>query len=193
MSSRDMWLSGGWAVLVFLGVLIFLVPPMRARGAIEREIEGLEVELAKPMDGPETIERLTNDLAALREFGEGRMTPIPEESDVAGLMSSISQTLSTLKIDRRDITTRATKEYEEARAVPLTAALTGPFMNIYEAIGAIESLPRLVRVERLRIATAEEDPGAASRSGEVRAELSIEAFFTGARAPVEGAAEGGGR
>lgn len=175
ISNRSLAL--GFAALVLGGSAIAVLPPTLARSHLRRELETLEVELAKPVDGPEVVDRLTADLATLREFGKGRMTPIPAESDVAGLMGVLSGILTDLGLDRRDITTRAPKTFDGAHSMPVTVVLTGDFTSVYRAVARIEDLPRLVRVERLRVALdnhREHDP---QRDGVVRADLSIDAFY----------------
>lgn len=174
----DLWLAAGWAGLVAAGVGLLIVPGVREDSRLRKEIDGLTAELAKPANGPEVIERLSMDLRTLREFGKGRMTPIPAESDVAGLMKSLSTTLQELGLDQRDVTTRSPKVLEDASSMPMSVTLSGPFPRIYEALAGIESLPRLVRMERLRISQDEARSGKFDRTGRVRAELSVEAFFS---------------
>lgn len=168
----------GWLALTAAGASALVAPPWSERSMLLRETRALTDELAKPTDGPEVVERLTNDLDRLREFGRGRMTPIPTDSDVAGLMGLISTMLTELSLDKRDITTRPAKSLGDASSMPVTIILNGPFTSVYEAIDRIESMPRLVRVERLRITSETEKNGMPSREGTVRAELSIDAFYT---------------
>lgn len=177
MRRGDLWLGAGWLGMAGVAVGLLIVPAARSRSAEISEIARLRAEYAKPFNGPEAVERLSGDLATLKQFGDGRMTPIPEESDIAGLMGSLSATLSELRLDQRDITTRAAKNLDGASVMPVAVTLFGPFERVYEAIGRIEALPRLVRVGRLRI-TADEAPGGArGRSGLVKAELTIDAFY----------------
>ena len=100
------------------------------------------------------------------------------ESDIAGLMKTLSETLNDLGLSERDITTRPVKSHGDAQSLPVTVVLTGPFTSIYDAIARIETIPRLVRVERLRIGGDAPRGGEATpRDGVVRAEFSIDAFF----------------
>lgn len=182
MQPRTLHFVLGWIGIAAIGVAALIVPQSKALGKVRQEVQSLRTELAKPADGPEVIERLTSDLQRLREFGKGRMTPIPAESDVAGLMRMLSETLDQLGLTQRDITTRPPKNYDDATSMPVTVVLNGPFTSIYESVSRIESMPRLVRVERLRITTehpSRGDPKAdpADLAGRVRAEFSIDAFY----------------
>lgn len=172
-------LCAGWAAMCAMGVGLFILPAVRARGELSRRIVGLREELAKPNAGPQAIEELSRDRESLMAFGAGRMTPIPAESDVAGLIESLTRTLSESGLKDRDITTRAARSLEGAHALPVTVAVTGESPKVFEALERVESLPRLVRVERLRVsAEDEQQAGKRAREPQVRAEMLIEVFYT---------------
>ncbi|MBL8746561.1 MAG: type 4a pilus biogenesis protein PilO [Phycisphaerae bacterium] len=182
MHPKPIHFAAGWLLIALIGGAALVVPPAKAMGRIRREVRALNEELAKPADGPEVFERLTADLERLREFGKGRMTPIPRDSNVAGLMGMLSETLNDLGLNQRDITTRPPKSHGDAMSMPVTIVLNGPFTAVAQAISRIEMMPRLVRVERLRVTTElPKKPGpseaGAERRGIVRAEFSIDAFY----------------
>ncbi len=189
MRRSDLALSAGLGLLAAAAAGLSVMPQMHRERSLGTQIDGLQAELAKPDGGPELVRRLESDLTTLREFGKGRMTPIPADSEVAGLMKSISATLDSLGLDKRDITTRTPKAFEGASSMPVTITLVGPFLQIVAAVESIETLPRLVRVERFRTAHEDVKQGRANRSGLVRAELSIDAFYnpTGASSGGESA------
>jgi len=157
------------------GALVW--PQYNANRELSVEIERLRADLAMPNSGPEVIEQLTNRLLSLREIGEKRMTPIPRESDVAGLVRDMSKMLDAIGIDKREMTTGAARELPEASTLPMSIILTGDFTQVNEVVGYIESLPRLVRFERLRFTTERAGSESVDRSGVVRAELVLDVFF----------------
>jgi len=185
MRRADMALVGGLLAIVGAGAVFGVSPRLRERAWLGREIERLEVELARPTGGPEVVSRLEEDLDQLRRFGEGRMTPIPRDADMAGLMSALSAALAKEGIDRRDIVTRDARRMEGAWALPVSMSMESPFRRVYSALTGIESLPRLVRIERLKISRPRPDGrGSIDRSGVIRAEVAISAFFNAA-APAQ--------
>ena len=177
MRRGDLFLCAGWVVVTGLTVGLLIVPAAKGRSAEIAEVARLRAEYSKPFNGPEVVERLRSDLSTLKQFGDGRMTPIPEESDIAGLMGSLSATLAELRLDQRDITTRVARSLDGASVMPVAVTLFGPFERVYDAIGRIEALPRLVRVGRLRITADDAMGGKRPRSGLVKAELTIDAFY----------------
>lgn len=187
LSNRS--LGVGFLALLLGGTAIAVLPPALARSHLKAELETLGLELLKPVDGPDVVDRLTHDLQGLRDFGKGRMTPIPTDNDVAGLMGMLSAILTDLGLERRDITTRSPKTFDGANSMPVTVVINGDFTKVYEAISRIESLPRLVRVERLRVALDDHREHEPQREGLVRAELSIDAFY---ETPIEPTDDAGG-
>lgn len=183
MSRRaDPWLGGGLCTVVAGAALGVLWPGWREYSGQDREFASLRSELHKPAGGPEVLTQLSRDLQTLREFGEGRTRPIPDDSDMAGLIRSLSSTLETQGLLKRDITTRAPKPVLDVMSLPITVALTGGFPSVYEAIIAVEAMERLVRVERVRMSAVSEGGGEVQRGGAVRAELMIDVFYNPPRA-----------
>ncbi len=180
----------GLVLLTIGGFALVVRPAHVAARALDADIESKRSELARPGSGPEAIEKLARDLSVLRALGSERMTPIPEESGVAALVKRLSESFDALGLKDREISTGAAKPLEEASCLPMTIVVHGSFPAIYEAIAGIESLDRLIRVQRLRVAT-EGRPGAGTvdRSGRVRADIQLDVFFAPKPAlPAAGAA-----
>lgn len=179
--------ASGLLVMIVGAVALLIAPGFRESGRLTREIESFRDELSGPNSGPEVIARLGEELAMLRALADSRLTPIPEQSDVSGLIRVLSSMLDSLGLARREITTGESRVLDEASSMPMTVTLEGPFPAVSEAIRMIESLPRLVRVQRLRVASDQPRTGEVDRSGEVRADLLIEVFY----APRDVVADGG--
>lgn len=178
MRRADMVLLGGLIAVVCAGAAVGVAPRIRQRAWLGSEIERLEIELARPTGGPEVVSRLAEDLDQLRRFGEGRMTPIPRDADMAGLMGALSAALAQQGIDRRDIVTRDPRAMDGAWALPVSMTMEAPFESVYAALSGIEALPRLVRIERLKVSRNRPDAkGAIDRGDAIRAEVAISAFF----------------
>jgi Tfp pilus assembly protein PilO len=165
-------------VAIAVGLVgLLVVPSVRSLGAYHEDIARAEAELARPNSGPEMIERLGARLGALERMSGDGMTPIPDEAGVATLISSLSVMLDDLGLDRREITTGKTKTHEEASSLPMSIQLEGPFLSIAGALQRVERLPRLVRVQRLRIDARQPREGALEHDVEVRADLLLEVFY----------------
>jgi len=181
LRQSDILLGLGWCAIVGMTVGLFVMPSLQREQELKAEISELQSELAQPSSGPELIAQLEDSLETLRSFGDGRMTDIPEDSDIAGLMRSLTRILADYGLSQHDLTTRPEKTLRYASAKPVSISLSGPFQAIYQAVQRIESLPRLVRIERFRLSRPPFTRGTLDRSGVVDAEIWIDAFY----APVD--------
>lgn len=165
------------AVVLATSVFTLVLPAWRAGAHLDNEIGMMRAELARPSDGPEVIERLESRLNELRTTGRERMIPIPETSDIAGLVTYLSGALNRMGLTQREITTGAEVVIDDTKALPISITIRGPFGAIFEAIGEIERLPRLVRVERLRLAYDARGVAESFDAQELRADLVINVFY----------------
>ena len=179
MSSTNNTLLGASLAAFVLGSVSFVIYPAWAQGrATELRIQSLTEELAKPVDGPEIIQALTDELETVRKQQGDRVRPIPEESDASGLIRGLSEHLDSLGIVDRTITTGQAKTLSHASLMPMTVMMRGDYSQVSQAIRYIETIDRLVRLQRVRIAAGSlsRSPDA-SRSGIVQAELLIDVFY----------------
>ena len=65
-------------------------------------------------------------------------------------LDSVSRDLG---VTDREITTGGANKLDDASTMPMSVTAQGRFLSVYEAVRWIESLPRLVRGQRLRIDT----------------------------------------
>lgn len=173
----NLGLGAGLAAMMIAGIGLVVRPAYVSARALDRDIESKREELGRPGSGPEAIERLARDLAALKELGSERMTPIPAESGVATLVRQLSESFDELGLKDREVSTGASKQLDEASCLPMTIAITGGFPAIFDALRRVESLERLVRVQRFRVALEGKNRDGFDRSGRVRADLQLDVFF----------------
>ncbi|MBL0926412.1 MAG: type 4a pilus biogenesis protein PilO [Phycisphaerales bacterium] len=184
------WLALSWGGGVFMAAGLLFWPAVREQRELERQIAAFEEKLSKPVDGPEEIARLRTRLDGLRDMGRERSTPIPRDADVAGLIRELSGVLERIGLSRREVTTGTSRQLEEAASMPMSVLVDGAFPGIYEAVRRVEGLPRLVRVQRLRVEAQKPDGRGMNRAGEVHADLLIDVFYAPREARAVSAADG---
>jgi len=172
-------------VLTLVGAFGFIIPAWRANQNVDAEIVAMTAELAKPSDSPEIITGLANRLHEMRTSSRERMVPIPETSDVAGLMTRLSSVLNRLGLVQREVTTGAETSVDDTASLPMSVTLRGGFKPIFEAIGEIERLPRLVRIQRMRLAYESRSQSEQFSTNEIRADLLIDVFFGAKNEPID--------
>lgn len=179
MSGRQtIMLAVGLAMLTILGVAALIYPEIRMAALARAETTGFKAELAKPNAGPDTIQLLRERLDLLERVGDDRITPIPDQPDLAGLMRRMSAMFEESGIEPPQLTTGVPQPDNGAMSMPMTVVATGNFVAITEAVRSIESLPRLVRVRRVRLSTESNTRrGPIDRDAIVRADLLLDVFY----------------
>lgn len=173
-SPTNLQLSVAWLALAGLlgGALVW--PRWRTVTSLERRSVGLAQMINEADDVNEQIRVLTEWMLEIEERVRASTTPIPEESGVAELVRDLTDKFRELGITDREITTGAPSMGEQSAALPMTVIVRGSFTSVLESIRWIESLPRLVRIRRIRIDRAK-DWGL--DSPRVSAEFLLDAFF----------------
>jgi Tfp pilus assembly protein PilO len=181
-------LAVGLVLVALLGAGVAIVPKLSAASVARAEIEGFEAELAEPNAGPEAIAMLEERIEIMSAIGEDRITPIPERADLADLMRRLSQMFESAGIEPPQLTTGVPEQEKGVMAMPMTIVASGGFTALAETIGRIEALPRLIRVQRVRLATdASRGSGDIDRAAPVRADLLLDVFYDAGAERAEGA------
>lgn len=183
-----------WVGLVVVGTLAGIAPGMRSLQRIEEESGALQGRIARADDGAAELRRLAEQLAELSKRAADEATPIPRDGDVAGLIRQLSEQLDQLEVHDREITTGGPSAADGVSLMPMSVTAQGRFLSVYEAVRWVEGLPRLVRVQRLRIDTERIKN---LQPGHVRTELLLDIFFAPESAAstvagAEGGKQGGG-
>jgi len=167
--------AAGLAGVVAVGVFVVVWPQASSLRSLAAERSELRERVGRQDNGAAALRRLQEDLAVQRGHAQRYVTPIPETSDTASLIRAISRRLDDLGVREREITTGAPVKHDIVSSMPMSVTLKGDFLSIYEAVRWIETLPRLVRVDRLTIKQEQEQK--ASSFERVEAELLLQAFF----------------
>jgi Tfp pilus assembly protein PilO len=179
-----------WIGLTVVGGGLMIWPNASDISGLRREASRLEDRVRRDDDGEAELRRLESRLEEVRAEAERRLRVIPAESGVADLIRQLSGLLSTLSIEEREITTGAATRAEHASLMPMSVSLTCGFLSVYDVVRWVESLPRLVRVQRLRVTSADREPGT---GGPVEAEILLDVFYAPAPSGVASAGTEGAR
>lgn len=176
---HTLWLAVGMVALLLVGVLAGIAPRLRVMDRLDSEALSLQDRARRADNGAAEIVRLESHLADVQEIEETSIKDIPAENDVAGLIRALTTRLDRLGMTEREITTGAIEALEDAMAAPMTVRMRGPFLGVQEAVEWLESLPRLVRVLRVKIETPNRSASdrLAGGSADVEAELILNVFF----------------
>jgi len=164
---------GGWValMLVCLFSLTWLQPRLLAEARQERQ--QLQQRMDRAQDGAAEIRALVSELDELRESTVS-LKRVPNESQFAGLIQDLGSQLERLGVEKREITNGGSVDLGPAKSIPMRIRMTSDFLGAFETIEWIESLDRLIRVQRVQLTTTDER---APWSAKVEAEITLDAVF----------------
>jgi hypothetical protein len=156
-SSRHLALAvAGLVLIVSVGSLFLVVPVYRGAAEIRRQIDQY-ADCGELDNRRRLIDRLESDIAAIDAWMAANQRSRPESADVAGLIKALSRR----PVDGRELVDRsftarepkpavAGEDFPEM-AVPVDVTLRAAWPAIYELLGDVERLDRLVRVAAVQL------------------------------------------
>jgi len=163
----------GWALLLLIGIvsLTWLQPKML--GGENDRLEALRLRQDRAEDGAAEIRTLSNELTTIKQSAES-IKHVPADSQFAVLIQDLGNRLEALGIQDREITNGGSVDLGPAMSIPMRIRMTSGFPGVYETIGWIESLPRLIRVQRVQIKSKDLDN---PWETELEVEITLDAIF----------------
>lgn len=177
--SHRIWLPVGFIALIVLGVVAGVMPRLRAMDRLDQEAASLTDRAHRADNGAAEIARLQERLQAAKAIATGGIKAIPAENDIAGLIRQLTSRLDELGMTEREITTGSIEDLGDAYSAPMTVRMKGPFLGVQDAVEWLESLPRLVRILRIKVETPRRSAAdrLATHDADVEAELILNVFF----------------
>ncbi|RMD65762.1 MAG: hypothetical protein D6824_02060 [Planctomycetota bacterium] len=197
MRRANVWKPAlGLVVLWVLGVATLAIPAWRQHKNTCNALQALRAQAALKTVGERELDALQSQFEAAQRRALNEVAEIPQEADVALLIGALSSRLDSLGVGGGEISTGAPRSTPDAMYVPVTVTMRGSFLSVYAACRWIESLPRLVRISRLRFERLKAANNSGSRaassaapgdSDDIRAELALDVFYR--PAPLNGEAD----
>jgi len=172
-SATQFKVVGGWALLLCIGLATMLWIQPRMLGKARAECIVLQERLNRAEDGAAEIRTLVEELGAIKESTKA-IKRVPADSQFAQLNKELGTRLEKLGITDREITNGGSIDLGPAKSIPMRIRLTSGFLGVFETLEWIESLPRLIRVQRVLIQSTDlENPWAT----QVEVEITLDAVF----------------
>ncbi len=181
---RAAHLAAGLLAAGAIGAGLFVYPAWRAARGVRRDIASAHRRIGQIVDRPAQLARRQEAIAALARFEAEHTKPLPPQSDVAGLIRGLSVYLDELAIPSREVATGAPVRTGAITVMPMTLTMRCDFLSACAVVARIESLPRLIRVRRFRLAHDAGDTGAPDRSAPLKAEVLLEVLSMDAPPPT---------
>jgi hypothetical protein len=165
------WVIAG-AVLggLFIGVWY---PYHHLRSQMQRQIDEARVELGLSLDGSDDWTTLPTHVAMLRERTRGAQKYVPQQDEIAEVLRGLTTSLDAHGVTRPEVTTKKAKHFADYSVIPVSVQFTAQFPETFGVLKRLESLPRLIRIERLEL-----ESNARERWAPLTVGLELSTFFS---------------
>lgn len=173
MNHGQIKVVGGWALLVLIGILSLTWFQPKMLGNERVRYNDLVLRLERAEDGAAEIRTLAHELSVIKESATS-IKHVPNDSQFAVLIQNLGNRLEGLGIEQREITNGGSVDLGSAMSIPMRVRMTSRFPGVYQTIEWIESLPRLIRVQRVQIKSKDFDN---PWDSELEVEITLDAVF----------------
>lgn len=181
---RSQAIAGGLTLALLLGFGALVWWPMsRSINADRSAIRSLETRLNMVQDQRESLVELSEQVRSLRAEVAGQRRTIASPDEMPAILREISLRIERAALQGEGITTGEMIEEQRVRALPVELTVGGTAPSVLALVESIETMPRLVQVDRLQINRSDE-PGPAD-DATVHAQMRLTAYLA--------SPEGGGR
>ncbi len=150
-----------WAVLFGLLVLfiaVVLVPYGIKDARLQKRIDTAREELGIGDVDNSGLANLHNEVQDLREQVGGRGQYIPNEDEISLVLRDLSGLINAPGVTGQEIVTDKPNYYADYNILPVKIQFNAPFATAFDLVKRIESLSRVVRVDRLEIESEPDYP-----------------------------------
>lgn len=171
---------GGILALLAIGsFLLFVWPPMTRRAAIDQRLEILNARTSQAERDEAALVAAEARLADLSRRVELELREIPREGNAPWLHRSISQSIESLPLQLVNLTWGQETAIGTKIGLGVNIETTGGFDAIFALLERVEAMPRLVRVDELKLVRISD-----GEQPQVRADLKLKAFHQASEAKL---------
>lgn len=173
-----------WIVLGSIGLLSAVfslavwLPESRKLAGYEDRIVAAQEELGPSFFEPAMMGKRVNEVESLKEEISSSARFVPQRSELASVLRSLTQAVESGGVTNQSIQTRESKQYKHYAELPISLEFEDTFSAAYGVLEQIESLPRLVRVDALSLRVLDRDD-APRLTPVMQASLRLSSFYTG--------------
>ncbi len=171
--SRNRWIAiVVTLVMVACFVGLFYVPNAREAKAAARKLAEARTARAVKWRQSQGLAKLDEEVVAMTIDYQRNLSRIPSEAKMPEFLKSVSGLLAIAGIQQREVVPEVPQAKEGYVEQPMEIAFEAPFWVGYGILDRLESMDRIIRVERLQMVSL---PGSAGR---VRMKMRIIIFYS---------------
>lgn len=163
---------------VAAGVMVVLMAVLWLPGALERRelsqrIEQAEQSLQGELADVQLLGPLSEQVAELHTTIAEAPHHVPPRDELDELLRGLTEALEAFDLQQQEIVTDRTQRHDDHSVSRVRVRFEGGFPATYGVLQQIESMPRLVRIDRVSFEPASSDIG-----GPLRVDIELSSFFT---------------
>lgn len=144
------------AVFAVFAVGLWL-PASFERSKIQDRITAARDELNNQKYSAQDLANLNRNVLDLRASVRGTQRYIPEEDELDELLRSLAESLQSFDVRQQEVETSRMEHHADYTVVPVAVRFEGSFPTTFGIISQIESMPRLLRIERMELQPQRQD------------------------------------
>jgi Tfp pilus assembly protein PilO len=170
--SRQMFIAGGYSLIVVTFVVVCLLPYFRNVSKIQADIASAQKEIATRQEKAKTLEdvRQRVQLVQLQVRKFDRL--VPSNQDLGPFLEQLSRELYQAGLKDISVRNLAVDALGKSQKLPIEVGGTGTFDQFHRFLIHLENLPRMSSVEKLSI---ESDT---PMQGDVHVQLTLNIYNT---------------
>lgn len=149
-------------VLAVFGSAIWL-PAFLQRRDLQKRIDTAEQALQTDLRDAQFIQPVQAQLTATRAALDAQPHHVPAQDDVDQVLRSLTEALEAFDLHQQEILTRSTRDGGTFRTTPVSMRFAGSFPATFGVLQHIESMNRLIRIDRVHLEPESSALGEASR------------------------------
>jgi type IV pilus assembly protein PilO len=176
----------GLRELVFLIVLLVVPvasylgvfkPRNEQIGIAQREVEEKRAKLAKLNEVAQTIDDLNAEIRKGREAVQLVEAKLPSERDVQTILDNVTKLAQKSHLEVKSFKSEKQVPAASYMEQPLSIIIEGQFDGFYHFLQDLEALPRITRIQDLKLKKAAGQKDREEVTAQIRAEFTLSIYF----------------
>ncbi|MFA9480198.1 type 4a pilus biogenesis protein PilO [Phycisphaerales bacterium AB-hyl4] len=173
VDKRDLKLLGLSAGVMLLLVAVLWLPGAMERRELSQRIDDAKQRLAGELADVQLLHPLGEQVVQLHAAIDEAPHHVPAHDELDHLLRRLTEALDAFDLQQQEIVTERTRRYDDHGVSTVSMRFEGGFPATYGVLQQIESMPRLVRLDRVSFEPASSDIG-----GALRVQVQLSSFFT---------------
>jgi Tfp pilus assembly protein PilO len=170
------------AALVALFIFAAYRPSLATAQNVRADIQRQKAQLGIAQNESRDLVRLVKNVEELRASLSGAQQYIPNENELADLLRNLSQTLDAQQVTGKELQTKAVIRGADYNVMPVDLKFTGSSKAVTNFITALETMPRLIRIDKLEVTCERNRPAKDTEksSDHLKIHMELSTFFSDA-------------